>query len=57
MGRHVSLRAQDEDDTGPDPGGSVHDSWYDDGEDGEGAEYDAWFESHYDQSEWDDSEA
>ena len=47
VGRHVSLRAQDGDDAGPDPGGSVHDSWYDDGEDGEGAEYDAWFESHY----------
>ena len=58
VGQHVSQRgAQDEDDAGPDPGGSVHDSWYDDGEDGEGAEYDAWFESHYDQSEWDDSEA
>ena len=39
------------------PAAGIHDSWYDDGEDGEDAEYDAWFESHYDQSEWDDSEA
>ena len=45
MGRHVSLREQDED-AGPDTGGPMHDSWYNDGEDGEDAEYDAWFESH-----------
>ena len=58
VGQHVSLRGAQDEDAGPDPGGPMHDSWYDDGEDGEDAEsHDAWFESHYDQSEWGDSEA
>ena len=59
VGQHVSLcGAHEEDDAGPDPGGPMHDSWYDDGEEFEDAESrDAWFESHYDPSEWGDSEA
>ena len=58
VGQHVSLRGAHDEDAGPDPGGPMHDSWYDDGEDGEDAEsYDAWYEGHYDQQEWGESEA
>ena len=58
VGQHVSLCGAQDEDAGPDPGGPMHDSWHDDGEDGEDAEsHDAWFESHYDRSEWGDSEA
>ena len=63
VSQHISLRGAHDDDTAPAPGSPTRDSWYEWYDDDvmkterPQSRMMDWYESHYNQSEWGDSEA